>query len=151
LYLLRFYDFFAGAGLATLGLAPEWECIWANDIDPKKASVYCRNHGDGHFHFGDVARFTASDLPHHSQLAWASFPCQDLSLAGYQRGLNTNRSGTFWAFWKIMRSQFELGQRPPIIVIENVLGLLYGDTFRGLRSKLTFHVQHPFLRKRVSR
>ncbi|MFZ1011084.1 MAG: DNA cytosine methyltransferase, partial [Candidatus Sulfotelmatobacter sp.] len=130
--LLRFYDFFAGAGLAATGLAPEWECIWANDIDPKKASVYRRNCGDNHFHLGDVANFTAADLPNHAQLAWASFPCQDLSLAGWQRGLSANRSGTFWPFWKIMRKQFEAGGRPPIIVLENVLGLLHGDSFSGL-------------------
>jgi len=37
---LNFYNFFAGAGLASTGLTPEWECIWANDIDPKKAAAY---------------------------------------------------------------------------------------------------------------
>src|SRR6058998_1985433 len=34
---LRFYDFFAGAGLATLGLGDRWECAWANDNDPAVA------------------------------------------------------------------------------------------------------------------
>src|SRR5438045_3756811 len=116
---LRFYDFFAGAGLATLALLPEWECVWANDIDPKKAFVYRRNFGDNHFHLGDVARYSANDLPNHTQLAWASFPCQDLSLAGWQRGLSANRSGTFWSFWKIMRGQFDNGGRPPLVVVEN--------------------------------
>ena len=37
---LGYYEFFAGAGLTRLGLAPAWECLWANDIDPKKAEVY---------------------------------------------------------------------------------------------------------------
>ena len=110
--------------------------MWANDIDPKKASVYRRNFGDSRFELGDVAKFSASDLPNHTQLAWASFPCQDISLAGWQRGLSADRSGTFWAFWKIMRSQFDSGQRPPIIVIENVVGLIYGDTFTGLCEAL---------------
>jgi DNA (cytosine-5)-methyltransferase 1 len=36
----RFYDFFAGAGLATLGLRNLWQCVWANDIAPRKAAVY---------------------------------------------------------------------------------------------------------------
>jgi len=44
-----FYEFFAGAGLARLGLEPDWSCVWANDNDPKKQDVYTHNFGDGHF------------------------------------------------------------------------------------------------------
>src|SRR5215469_8668588 len=98
---LRFYDFFAGAGLAALGLGDQWACVWANDIDPKKAAVYKANFPDDHFFLGDVAEFTAADLPNSTQLAWASFPCQDLSLAGWRRGLSADRSGAFWPFWRI--------------------------------------------------
>lgn len=133
---MRFYEFFAGAGLVTLGLGSEWECVWANDIDPKKAWVYRSNFGDSHFHLGDVAGFDAKEMPNHTQLAWASFPCQDLSLAGWRRGLSSDRSGTFWPFWKIMRSHFEMGHRPPLIVLENVVGMLHGDGFSGLCEAL---------------
>jgi len=133
---LRFYDFFAGAGLATLGLGETWECAWANDNDPRKAAVYAANFQDGHFFLGDVAKFKATDLPNSTQLSWASFPCQDLSLAGWRRGLSADRSGVFWAFWRIMRDQFQNGSRPPIIVIENVVGSLYGDSFIGLCEAL---------------
>lgn len=69
-------------------------------------------------------------------MAWASFPCQDLSLAGWQRGLSADRSGTFWAFWRLMRELREQHRRPPLIVIENVLGVLYGDSFLGLCEAL---------------
>jgi DNA (cytosine-5)-methyltransferase 1 len=133
---LRFYDFFAGAGLAALGLGDQWACVWANDIDPKKAEVYRANFPDDHFFLGDVVEFTAADLPNSTQLAWASFPCQDLSLAGWRRGLSADRSGAFWPFWRIMRDQFRSGCRPPVMVIENVTGLLYGDSFVGLCEAL---------------
>ena len=69
-------------------------------------------------------------------MAWASFPCQDLSLAGWRRGLSAGRSGTFWQFWRLMQEQFRASKRPPIIVIENVVGLLYGDNFTGLCEAL---------------
>src|SRR5690349_824610 len=86
---LRFYDFFAGAGLATLGLQQSgWRCIWANDIDPRKHAVYTANFGDQHFELGDLAQIPASRLPAPAELAWASFPCQDLSLAGWRKGLS---------------------------------------------------------------
>jgi DNA (cytosine-5)-methyltransferase 1 len=134
--LLRFYDFFAGAGLATCGLSHAWQCVWANDIDLKKAEVYKANFGPEHFHVGDVSQFAASDLPNSTQMAWASFPCQDLSLAGWRRGLSDERSGAFWPFWRILRTQLETGARPPVIVLENVLGLLYGGNFEGLCEAL---------------
>lgn len=134
--LLRYYDFFAGAGLVDLGLDPPWECVWANDIDPKKAEVYQRNLGSAHFHLRDVADVSASDLPRPVEMAWASFPCQDLSLAGWRRGMSAKRSGTFWAFWRIMRDLYDSGQRPPLVVIENVVGLLHGNSFIGLCESL---------------
>jgi DNA (cytosine-5)-methyltransferase 1 len=133
---LRFYDFFAGAGLAGLGLGDGWTCVWANDIDPKKADVYKINFPEDHFFLGDIANFKATDLPNSTQLAWASFPCQDLSLAGWRRGLSADRSGAFWPFWRIMRDQFRSGCRPPLMVIENVAGLLYGESFTGLCEAL---------------
>ncbi len=133
----RFYDFFAGAGLASLGLSGSWKCVWANDLDAKKAEVYRQNFKDDHYFIGDVASFTGNDLPNDCQLAWTSFPCQDLSLAGWRRGLSADRSGAFWAFWRIMRDKLKTGCRPPIIVIENVVGLLYGgDGFTGLCEAL---------------
>jgi DNA (cytosine-5)-methyltransferase 1 len=129
---LRFYDFFAGAGLATLGLRHAWQCVWANDIAPGKAGVYTANFGHDHFALGDVAQVNADQLPKPTEMAWASFPCQDLSLAGWRKGLAAERSGVFWAFWRIMHDLAGQGERPPIIVIENVPGLLYGDSFTGL-------------------
>jgi DNA (cytosine-5)-methyltransferase 1 len=128
----RFYDFFAGAGLATLGLRGAWHCIWANDISARKAAVYTGNFGAGHFVLGDVTRISADALPRPAEMAWASFPCQDLSLAGWRKGLSGERSGVFWAFWRLMRDLAGRRERPPLVVIENVAGLLYGDSFTGL-------------------
>jgi DNA (cytosine-5)-methyltransferase 1 len=108
-----------------------WACVWANDIDPAKARVYTANFGGGHLVVGDVAAIDPDTLP-QAVMAWASFPCQDLSLAGWRRGMSAARSGTFWAFWRLMRSLHGGGRRPPVIVVENVVGLLHGDDFGGL-------------------
>lgn len=130
-----FLEFFAGAGIVRQGLLPTWRCVWANDIDPSKERIYTANFGKNEFRCGDVANVKAKALP-VADMAWASFPCQDLSLAGWQRGMSAGRSGTFWAFWRLMRDLYDAGQRPPIIVIENVTGLLYGDNFTGLCEAL---------------
>lgn len=119
-----FYEFFAGGGMARAGLGDEWQCLFANDFDPKKAAAYRANWGDGEMWCGDVAQVTTSQLPGRADLVWASFPCQDLSLAGNGAGLNGARSGAFWPFWKVVAGLCADGRKPRAIVLENVCGLL---------------------------
>jgi DNA (cytosine-5)-methyltransferase 1 len=119
-----FYEFFAGGGMARAGLGPSWSCLFANDFDPKKAASYAANWGADHLKVGDVAKVTPADLPGAADLAWASFPCQDLSLAGAGAGLKGDRSGTFWPFWKLMKVLAAEGRAPRMIVLENVCGAL---------------------------
>ncbi len=120
-----FYEFFAGGGMARLGLGAAWSCLFSNDFDAKKVMSYRQNFApaDEMLH-GDVALVSPKQLPKHATLAWASFPCQDLSLAGNGKGLAGDRSGVFWAFWKLMQSLKKEGRRPPIIALENVSGLI---------------------------
>lgn len=134
---LRYYDFFAGAGLVRLALEPEWSCVWANDHDRRKARVYAANFGPEELVVDDVTHVRPEALPLGAQMAWASFPCQDLSVAGLRKGMHAPRSGTFWTFWRIMRDLHERGERPPLLVIENVPGLTYGDHFTRLCEGLT--------------
>jgi DNA (cytosine-5)-methyltransferase 1 len=119
-----FYEFFAGGGMARAGLGPEWRCLFANDFDPKKAASYRENWGDGEMWCGNVAQVRPEQLPGHANLVWASFPCQDLSLAGNGAGLNGARSGAFWPFWRVVEGLIADGRKPRAIVLENVCGLL---------------------------
>ena len=64
--------------MASGGLGPSWYCLFGNDFDPKKAASYAANWGTDHLKVGDVAKVTPADLPGTADLAWASFPCQDL-------------------------------------------------------------------------
>jgi DNA (cytosine-5)-methyltransferase 1 len=118
------YEFFAGGGLARLGLEPDFHCIFANDMDPAKARAYGAAFGTGELRVEDVWRLSAGDLPGRADLAWASFPCQDLSLAGARGGLKAARSGAFWGFHKLM-TELRASQRlPGVIALENVCGLI---------------------------
>ena len=120
----QFYEFFAGGGMARLGLGTGWSCLFANDFDEKKCATYVRNWGGSELHQGDVADLTTDDLPGHADLAWASFPCQDLSLAGPGGGLDGERSGTFWPFWQLIEGLRSEGRAPRVVVLENVAGAL---------------------------
>ena len=83
-----YLEFFAGGGMARAGLGESWRCLFANDFDQMKVETYEANWGAGDIKHADVASLALSDLPPHAvDLAWASFPCQDLSLAGSYRGL----------------------------------------------------------------
>jgi len=119
-----FYEFFAGGGMARTGLGPGWTCLFANDFDPKKADAYRRNFGGAELKAGDVREVTPSDLPGAADLAWASFPCQDLSLAGAGAGLKAERSGAFYPFWNVMNGLAAEGRAPAIVALENVCGAL---------------------------
>lgn len=121
---ISFYEFFSGGGMARAGLGENWKCLFANDIDPKKGSTYTINWGDSELVVGDVANLTTKDLPGYADMAWASFPCQDLSLAGTGTGLQGDRSGTFWPFWKLVKALGEEGRAPHLVVLENVFGAL---------------------------
>jgi DNA (cytosine-5)-methyltransferase 1 len=121
---LSFYEFFAGGGMARLGLGPGWRCLFANDIDPVKGEVYRDNFGDDVMKVGDVWDVVESELPGRADLAWASFPCQDLSLAGRRAGLAGERSGTFYGFWRLVDALEKQGRAPRTVVLENVAGVL---------------------------
>ncbi|MBS1876946.1 MAG: DNA cytosine methyltransferase [Acidobacteria bacterium] len=119
-----FYEFFAGGGMARAGLGDGWRCLLANDIDAKKAASYAANWGGEHLRVTSVGDLTPADLPARADLAWASFPCQDLSLAGEYAGLKGERSGTFWLFWSLMKALAAEQRAPSAIVLENVCGAL---------------------------
>jgi len=133
-----YYEFFAGGGMARAGLGPNWNCLFANDFDRMKARSYQANWAGNELVVEDVNLLSTSQLPGVADLAWASFPCQDLSLAGNSLGLGTEReqtrSGAFWAFWRLMQELAEEGRAPRAIVLENVYGSLTANGGRDFAS-----------------
>ena len=78
-----FYEFFAGAGMARAGLGEQWNCLFANEFDLKKTESYKKYWPTPDvLKIGDIGKLKGADVPGKADLAWASFPCQDLSLAG---------------------------------------------------------------------
>ncbi|MHB8286806.1 MAG: DNA cytosine methyltransferase [Caulobacteraceae bacterium] len=120
----EFYEFFAGGGMARMGLGPNWSCLFANDFDFKKGLTYQANFGCLELKVGDIRALTPDDMPGVADLMWGSFPCQDLSLAGVGAGLKGERSGTFYPFWDVVRALKTDGRAPKIIAVENVCGTL---------------------------
>ena len=130
------HEFFAGSGLVAYGLQGMFSPLWSNDICPKKAAVYEANFENRHFVLDDIKNISGGNLP-YAHLSWASFPCQDLSLAGSIGGIDAKRSGLVWEWLRILQ---EMPQRPAILLIENVVGLLStndGANYIKLHNALT--------------
>ncbi|MFK4581186.1 DNA cytosine methyltransferase [Bradyrhizobium ottawaense] len=140
-----YLEFFAGGGMVRAGLGGRWKCQFANDFDPLKVQVYADNWGEKEILEDDIHKVEAADLGRRADLAWASFPCQDLSTAGNGLGLgqanggDRTRSGTFWAFIDLMKELKASGRLPRIVVLENVVGLLTingGEEFKAVVAAL---------------
>ena len=130
---MRFVELFAGIGLVRLALERSgWECIFANDIDPKKKQAYTRNFSACEFSLGDVWQIEVSALSAPVDLVTASFPCTDLSLAGNRSGLAGKHSSAFWALIRILDGLRINQGTPKVVLVENVVGFLTsrnGDDF----------------------
>ena len=135
----KFAEFFAGIGLMRMGLERQgWSISFANDIDPQKKEMYEGHFKDANKHFvlDDIHNLNGKNIPSVT-LATASFPCNDLSLAGARKGLNGRHSSAFWGFARVIQEMDT--RKPPIILLENVTGLLTshgGDDFRKVLQTL---------------
>lgn len=128
-------EFFAGVGMVRLGLEPAgFKVVWSNDWEPAKHEMYQSQFGDSTDHtysVGDIEQVSGDDLP-DVDLAWASFPCTDLSLAGGRKGLKGDESSTFYAWARILD---EMGDRKPrVVAAENVVGLATSHGGDDLRA-----------------
>src|SRR5438045_2625628 len=100
-----FAEFFAGVGLMRIGLERQgWKIAFANDICADKYEMYAAHFedADDHFVVEDIHQVKADEVPTVT-LATASFPCNDLSLAGARAGLKGKQSSAFFGFTKILR------------------------------------------------
>lgn len=130
-----FAEFFAGIGLVRLALEQcGWVAAFANDIDAKKAEIYRHNWpGDQHLLLGDIHQIDVESLP-SVELATGSFPCNDLSIAGKWDGLDGQESSAFWGLVSILDRLAE--RRPPLVLLENVVGFLQRNGGRDLETAL---------------
>ena len=122
---MRVLDLFAGIGGFSLGLEKAgFETVAFCEIDPYAQSVLKKN-WPGIPVYDDVRCITADRLVSDGigvDVITGGFPCQDISVAGNQKGIDAERSG-LWS--ECARLLGEL--RPRYAIFENVTNLLNGD------------------------
>lgn len=131
---LRAAEFFAGIGLVRSGLEQAGiEVAWANDIEPVKRAVYAANFDASDYLLDDIRNVRGAAVP-AADIATASFPCVDLSLAGNRRGLAGEQSGMFFEFARVLG---EMGGRAPaVVMVENVASFVSSRRGRDLHAAI---------------
>lgn len=140
---LTFIDLFAGIGGMRLGHEQAgMKCVGYCEFDKFAIKSYRAIHDtEGEWYGSDITKIRGGELPQAD--VWSfGFPCQDISVAGKQRGLNGERSGLFY---EVMRLIGEKGEdKPEWLVIENVRNLLSIDTGRGFIEVLSQMAAHGY-------
>ena len=124
--MLKVFEAFAGYGSQSLALKYEdipHEVVGVSEIDKWAIKAYNALH-DNVKNYGDITKINPEDLPDFDLFTY-SFPCQDISVAGYQKGINKNtRSGLLYECEKIIEVK-----RPKYLLLENVKQLV-GKKFK---------------------
>ena len=130
---MKFYDLFAGIGGFRLGFERAGhECVGSCEIDKYARQIYAKNFGHEPTE-RDATKINPSNLPYFDILC-AGFPCQSFSIAGRRRGFSDTRGTLCFEILRIAEQR-----KPPILLLENVKGLLShdkGKTFRIITESL---------------
>lgn len=128
--MIKVIELFAGIGsqhsaLKRLGI--DFEVIGIAEIDKYAIKSYEAIHGKVH-NYGDISKIERLDPADF----WTySFPCQDLSVAGKQKGLGEGtRSGLLYEVERLLDVAKENNELPKYLMLENVKNLV-GKKFKG--------------------
>ena len=124
---MKVLSLFSGIGAfekALDRLNIDYELVAFSEIDKYATKSYCAIHGvDESMNLGDITKVDENSLPKDIDLITYGFPCQDISLAGKQKGMfnddgTQTRSGLFFEALRIIEAT-----KPKIAIAENVKNL----------------------------
>lgn len=121
---MKFIDFFAGIGGFHSGLEKTGvECIGWCEFDKFAQKSYRAIYDTERLWFADdIRKVRGWDIP-NADLWTFGFPCQDVSVAGKQKGIKRGtRSGLFYEVMRLLDEAEE--NRPKWLICENVKNLL---------------------------
>ena len=124
---IRLIELFAGVGsqaMALKRLAADFEHYKVVEFDKYAIKSYNAIHGTD-FEPTDITQISGSDLEivdteTFTYLLTYSFPCQDLSVAGKQKGMVKGSGTRSGLLWEVERLLNEVGNLPQVLLMENV-------------------------------
>lgn len=125
---MNYLSLFSGIGAfeaAMKRIGIPYDVVGFSEIDKYAIRSYCAVHGiDEALNLGDITKIDVNHLPNDIDLITYGFPCQDISLAGKQKGLfnedgTQTRSGLFFEALRIIEAT-----KPKVAIAENVKNLV---------------------------
>ena len=124
---IRLIELFAGVGsqaMALRELGADFEHYRVVEFDKYAVASYNAIHGTN-FSTLDVTKISGTDLgivdtDNFTYLLTYSFPCQDLSVAGKQRGMAKGSGTRSGLLWEVERLLNEVENLPQVLLMENV-------------------------------
>lgn len=146
---IRLIELFAGVGtqaMALRDLGADFVHHRVVEMDPFAIKSYNAIHGTS-FVPTDIATVSALDLKitdtdRYEYIMTYSFPCQDLSKAGKQKGMskgNGTRSGLLWEVERLLKELNETDSLPQVLLMENVPDVI------GTKNIKDFNEWYSFL------
>ena len=143
---IRLIEMFAGIGAqakALENLGVDFEHWFVCEIYKFALASYNAIHGTN-FETKDITKVHAAELKiaereRYCYILTYSFPCQDLSLAGKQKGMSKGSSTRSGLLWEVERILDECEELPQVLLMENVpqvIGTKNIKDFQLWRSKL---------------
>ncbi len=126
---IRVFEAFAGYGSQAMALKRlqcdfpdkvKFEFVGISEIEPYAIAAYNAVHGDTP-NFGDILKIDWAQVPDFDLFTY-SFPCQDISTAGKQKGFiegSGSRSSLLWECRRTIEAK-----RPKFLLMENVKALV---------------------------
>ena len=117
---IRLFEAFSGVGCQAMALkriTDNYELVGFSEIDKYAIQSYKAIHGEVK-NYGDITKM--EKIPECDIFTW-SFPCQDLSKAGKQKGLDGTRSGLVY---EVLRLLHNTEKKPKVLIMENVSALI---------------------------
>ena len=135
---IKVIELFAGVGsqaMALRNIGIDYEVIGISEIDKFAYKSYEAIHGKVK-NFGDITKI--NKLPYCDLLTY-SFPCQDLSIAGQQKGISKDtRSGLLLEVERLLLKTKENGTLPKYLLLENVKNLVGKKFIKDFERWLSF-------------
>lgn len=121
---MNFIDFCSGIGGFRLGLElAGYKCIGFCENDKFAVRSYrAMFDTKGEWFASDVTKLKSEEIP-YADIWCFGFPCQDISVAGKQKGLRGERSGIYFSIIDLVKGKKE-EDKPTFLLIENVKNLL---------------------------
>ena len=122
--MMTFLDLCAGIGGFRLGLElAGYKCIGFCEKDKFAVKSYrAMFNTEGEWYGDDITKLKSEELP-YADIWTFGFPCQDISVAGKQKGLKGERSGIYFSIIDLLKGKEEK-DKPAYLLIENVKNLL---------------------------